>query len=551
MTPDIFLSYTREDQAAAQRFAEAFGAQGFSVWWDATLRSGEAYDTVTEEALRTAKAVVVLWSKRAVTSRWVRAEATLADRNRTLVPAMIEPCDRPIMFELTQTADLCRWTGDLKDPAWRAFLADVRRFVEAGAAPQPARQTAPALQSAGGGVSIAVLPFVNRSGRDEDDVFAEGVVEDLSVALSATPWIHAVAPRATAVYRNAALDVRQIGRDLGARYLLEGNVRRVGGDLRVTAQLVEAENGKILWTQKFDRPLAELAALQDELVGEVAAHLAVQLHRAETDHAFKKVGELSAWEALMRSNAYTNYATRSGWEAAVAEAQRAVELEPRHGGAHAVLATAQGQLWRFRGGDDPELAQAVLTSVRQARALDPDNAMAICQAAWALACLRNLQDSLRLAQRAVAMGDDQETTHLVLGGILARVGRSDEALVELEAAERVGPNSPAQYYLLIWRTLALLRAGRLDEALDVSERTVDLRPGAEALVMNMLCLARLDRWDQALDALRRLRDAEPDMSRRLVESLVHDFYGEAGAAAEPLAIARRLWDETSGGASSP
>src|SRR6516165_7318142 len=122
--PDIFLSYTREDQATAQRFAEAFEAQGFSVWWDVTLRSGETYDQVTEEALRSARAVVVLWSTKSVLSRWVRAEATLADRNRTLVPAMIEPCDRPIMFELTQTADLSRWQGDGGDPAWRGFLAD-------------------------------------------------------------------------------------------------------------------------------------------------------------------------------------------------------------------------------------------------------------------------------------------------------------------------------------------------------------------------------------------------------------------------------------------
>src|SRR6516162_4627043 len=124
--PDIFLSYTREDQQAAQRFAEAFESQGFSVWWDATLRSGEAYDQVTEEALRTAKAVVVLWSKKSVLSRWVRAEATLLDRNRTLVPARIEACDLPIMFELTQTADLSHCTGATHDPVWCTFLADVR-----------------------------------------------------------------------------------------------------------------------------------------------------------------------------------------------------------------------------------------------------------------------------------------------------------------------------------------------------------------------------------------------------------------------------------------
>lgn len=114
---DIFLSYNREDQARAKLFAEAFEGQGFKVWWDVGLRTGEAYDEVTETALRTAKAVVVLWSKKSVQSRWVRAEATLADRNKTLVPCMIEPCERPIMFELTQTAELGHWDGS---PAERA-----------------------------------------------------------------------------------------------------------------------------------------------------------------------------------------------------------------------------------------------------------------------------------------------------------------------------------------------------------------------------------------------------------------------------------------------
>ena len=119
--PDIFLSYNREDSDTARRFAEGLEREGLSVWWDQTLRSGEAYDEVTEAALKSAKAVVVLWSPRSVVSRWVRAEATIADRNKTLVPVMIEPCERPIMFELTQTAELGHWTGDSGDPAWRGF----------------------------------------------------------------------------------------------------------------------------------------------------------------------------------------------------------------------------------------------------------------------------------------------------------------------------------------------------------------------------------------------------------------------------------------------
>ena len=128
--PDIFLSYNREDQGVARWFAEAFVAEGFDVWWDVTLRSGEAYDEVTENALKTARAVVVLWSPRSVVSRWVRAEATLGDRNKTLIPVMIEPCERPIMFELTQTADLAHWRGEGLDPVWRGLVDDVRRFVE-------------------------------------------------------------------------------------------------------------------------------------------------------------------------------------------------------------------------------------------------------------------------------------------------------------------------------------------------------------------------------------------------------------------------------------
>lgn len=124
--PDVFVSYAREDQAAARRIAEALQNSGLAVWWDAALRTGDTYDETMERALKAARAVVVLWSKASVESRWVRSEATLADRNRTLVPAMIAPCERPVIFELTQTADLIHWHGDANDPAWLAFVADVK-----------------------------------------------------------------------------------------------------------------------------------------------------------------------------------------------------------------------------------------------------------------------------------------------------------------------------------------------------------------------------------------------------------------------------------------
>ncbi len=130
---DIFLSYSRDDQTTARQFAAAFKQEGLDVWWDATLRSGEAYDQVTERALARGEAVVVLWSKKSVDSRWVRSEATIGDRNHTFVPVMIEPCNRPVMFELTQTAGFVWLEGRYAGPAVAHVVDDVRAFTHAGA----------------------------------------------------------------------------------------------------------------------------------------------------------------------------------------------------------------------------------------------------------------------------------------------------------------------------------------------------------------------------------------------------------------------------------
>ncbi|MFN3214288.1 MAG: SUMF1/EgtB/PvdO family nonheme iron enzyme [Henriciella sp.] len=137
---DIFLSYSRADRPIAQTMAEALEAEGFSVWWDKILRAGQTYDEVTETMLRDAQVVIVLWSETSVQSKWVRAEATLGQRKCELVPVMIEDAERPIMFELVQTADLIGWSGDREDQRWKEFAADVQRSLEkarAGAAEAP------------------------------------------------------------------------------------------------------------------------------------------------------------------------------------------------------------------------------------------------------------------------------------------------------------------------------------------------------------------------------------------------------------------------------
>lgn len=141
--PDIFLSYSREDRAVAQRVSHGLEREGFSVWWDAELHSGETFDEMIEHNLRRSKAVIVLWSPNSVGSRWVRAEATQGDRRKKLVPAVIESCELPIAFELHHTSDLSKWDGNLSNPNWLGLVTDVRRLIGFKASDQSEATNAP------------------------------------------------------------------------------------------------------------------------------------------------------------------------------------------------------------------------------------------------------------------------------------------------------------------------------------------------------------------------------------------------------------------------
>lgn len=171
--PDIFISYCRQDRASARLFAEALTAEGFSVWWDAVMRSGETFDEVIERNLRASRAVVVLWSPRSVSSRWVRAEATQADRANKLVPVKIEACDLPIIFELTHTADLAGWKGDRSDPAWQSLADDLRRLLrpagdEAVASPLPTEPVVEQPATPGGEAERARVAEAAQAASDDE-----------------------------------------------------------------------------------------------------------------------------------------------------------------------------------------------------------------------------------------------------------------------------------------------------------------------------------------------------------------------------------------------
>lgn len=319
--PDVFLSYSREDQPVARRFAEGLEREGLSVWWDQALSAGETFDKVTEKALKDARAVVVLWSKRSVESRWVRSEAAQADRYGTLVPAMIEPCDRPIMFELTHTADLAGWTGDSGDPRWRSFIDGLRRTVGGAAAsaatgvhpahaapsPQaPAARAQPRRWATWGALAvaavaviaglwwylrdgpatpataavdrtIAVLPFENFSADADQNHFADGLTEEILNSLARVPDLQVTARTSAFAFKGKAQDLKAVGKALGVAHVLEGSVRRSGDQLRITTQLIRADTGFHLWSETYDRPLTDIFKIQDDIARAVAGALQVKL----------------------------------------------------------------------------------------------------------------------------------------------------------------------------------------------------------------------------------------------------------------------------------
>ena len=516
---DIFLSYNREDQARAKLFAEAFEAQGFKVWWDVGLRTGEAYDEVTETALRTAKAVVVLWSKKSVQSRWVRAEATLADRNKTLVPCMIEPCERPIMFELTQTAELGHWHGSPSDKAWVAFLGDVKRFVAKEAAPVVAvpasTLAAPTVEEtlktgqSGSAPSLAVLPFTNRSQLSEDEVFAEGMVEDVISALLQGANVRVLGATTTANLSRAVIaDLPALGRQLGVRYLLEGNVRRVGANLRVTTQLLEAATGEAMWTAKFDRPLSELAELQEELVTDIAGALETQVYSQEMERALRKPNDITAWEAVARAvSAWRKYNAASV-QSVIEEAKRAVAIAPDYAPGHAMLAHALADLYLGFSPDDPAEVQRIRGIAERALALAPDDVNVLNSVGHALSYLGYPEEGERYVGRAVRKAPSIGTTHYSYGIACLMLNRPEEALSHLKTAERLMPGSHLMWSVKVWQAYTLAALRRFAEAEAATDESLSLLPSNGSLysLKALVCLefGRHDEARRHIETTRRL-----------------------------------------------
>jgi adenylate cyclase len=378
---DVFISYARSSEAQAQQVEQALRDGGFAVWRDAELPAHRSYAEVIEERLKSAKAVIVLWSVDATKSQWVRAEADAARELGTLIQASVDGTAPPIPFNQIQCADLRAWDGSDDNSGWCKLRASVEAL--AGRSGQAARPPAPRRQKK----SVCVLPFANMSGDAEQEYFSDGISEDITTDLSKVSALEVIARNTAFQFKGQSVDVSNVARKLAVSHVLEGSVRKSGNRVRITAQLIDGATGGHIWAERYDRDLDDIFAIQDEISKAIVEALKVKL-LPEEKKAMESRGTTSAeaYNLYLMARQYWitgNYGDIRRDERVIRICQRVVELDPNYARAWALMALAQANLFLYFGKrDDNGLAAA-----ERALVLDPNIAEAHCVRA------RHLSDS--------------------------------------------------------------------------------------------------------------------------------------------------------------
>ena len=324
-----------------------------------------------------------------------------------------------------------------------------------------------------------------------------------------------IARNTTFTYKGRAVDTRQVARELGVRYVLEGSVQKAGQRIRVTAQLIEANSGNHVWAEKYDRELEDLFVVQDEITQGIFAALKTHLLLAEAELAQRKPPQsLDAWGYTVRAWAKWHYITPENFVDVVALARRAIDLQPDYGPAHAILSAALGFGSFAAFSDDlKEMGRELLAEARKAVELDGDNPDVLLAAGVSNFFLGLLKRSHGLLERAVELNPNNAMACAAFGKSLALFGRPDEGVKLIERAMRLSPRDPQTYLFQAWLGLCHFFAGRFDEAIQWSERSSWAKPRYVELWLNMAAaLAEAGRPEEAGRAIRKARELVPRLS---------------------------------------
>jgi TolB-like protein/Flp pilus assembly protein TadD len=392
------------------------------------------------------------------------------------------------------------------------FVGDVR---EQGASPVPdsaAAAQAPAVPNV---PSIAVLPFSNMSNDAEREHFADGISEDIITALSRFHSLFVIARNSTFTYKGRAVDVKEIARELGVRYVLEGSVREAGARVRVTAQLIDAESGVHVWADRYDRPLQDFFAVQDEITDMIAATMEPEIGAAEREKARRQPPEhLGAWEHHQRGMWHLLRRNREDLAQAQAFFRKAIDLAPAYATPRAALAlSCFFEITHGFTRDSAASLDELFSQGSQAVALDPRDALAHSALGLAFMERRDYLSSLAEHQIAIGLNPNSSLARWAFGYGLLRADRLQEALEQFDAALRLSPRDPGLWSYLTLKASTLYQLRRYDETVEFARDAA--RHSTADLVWPFVHLAA------GLGQLGRTGDRsapgrlEPDHRRRL------------------------------------
>lgn len=362
--------------------------------------------------------------------------------------------------------------------------------------------------------SIAVLPFTNMSGDPEQEYFSDGITEDIITALSRLRWFFVIARNSTFVYKGHAVDVKQVGRDLGVRYILEGSVRKSGQRVRISSQLLDAPTGNLIWSERYDRELTDIFGLQDEITTSVTAAIEPKLLAAEALRAeTRSTGDLDAWDLVARALSHFWKLTAADSAAAISILRDAVERHPNYAPAHSMLAFAllmAAYVGWIAPGSDREFAASL---ARRAVELDENDPWAHLALGYFAFTGRQTEQAVRHFQAALELNPNFAAAEGSIGFTLALDDRSDEAIRHFEQAMRMSPRDPFNSFFYVGIAAAHYLAGRYAEAIKWAKQAVQLRPGYLG-AHRILCasLAQAGQAEEARTVLQTLCQMHPEIS---------------------------------------
>jgi len=362
--------------------------------------------------------------------------------------------------------------------------------------------------------SIAVLPFSNMSGDPEQEYFSDGITEDIITALSRLRWFFVIARNSSFLYKGKAVDVKQIGREFGVRYVLEGSIRKSGQRVRITAQLIDATSGNHIWADRYDREITDIFALQDEITGSVTSVIEPKLLAAEAVRAeTRSIENLDAWDMVARALSHFWKLTASENDTAIAILRDAVRRHPGYAPAHSMLAFAllvTGHMGWIASKDDRETATRL---AHHARELDDSDPWAYLALGYLAFTARHTDEAVRQFRVALDLNPNFAAAHGYIAWALAFDGRSEESIAHANQAIRMSPRDPLNCFFYSSLAAAHYMTGRYDEAVAAIRLALQQRPNI-MMGQRMLCasLAQAGQIDEAKAAMRVLQELQPYIS---------------------------------------